>query len=569
MDENTLLSPRAFIDMVSEGIRPVTVRVLHLTPFHHWYDTNWCLRWRVKETSISTPKPMRCPVVGAPIHIMEQRAAEGAAGYLQCWIDGHGYSLNYPGTCPYCGAAVSRVHLAKTACGVEAPATEQARLILDATLRQVCIRSNYGLSSAGDRKRKVDELRHGLRDLCVAPESIVGNEEIPVYTTKGKSPFNTITYRRATSWVGASVAHWAAIQGQVALRMRGLLPPPVPLWARASISCGECRDNALKSFDRIPSFTREKVSAWPEVGVDPRFGETTKAPMLAWGRCQYPCPSAHTRAVALQAARIMAARMRSSPPAWLNFKPAWLASKLNHEWEGPGVRSRRAPDCHMQRSTTISKPTTRVGVLIETTRAIIRSFKKHQHRKMAVGFRPGALNVKLLSRSEVDRLTAPAVVFVGEKVRELDFSSNGRAARLADCEGDKSTAGQAQLRVEEMTVTNAIVGDIEQGDAFDYEGNAPDPHGSTGRIVIWECDECWRRFEWTIDDGQPECCPHCESPTIREVQDRHSADTYNGEEQTASKADETEIPDILADAARLDGNLEELRNEHKTGLLQH
>jgi hypothetical protein len=168
-----------------------------------------------------------------------------------------------------------------------------------------------------------------------------------------------------------------------------------------------------------------------------------------------------------------------------------------------------------------------------------------------------------MSRKELERLKATPFAFAHENVREMDFSSKGRAARLADCEGDKSATGEVQLSMEQMTLANAVAGDIEQGDAFDYEGNAPDPDSSAGRIVTWECDQCERIFEVDIDE-RPDCCPDCESTNIRE----RSRERDVPNEEPSAEDDESEIPAVLVDAARFDGNLEELRNVHKTNSLQ-
>jgi DNA-directed RNA polymerase subunit RPC12/RpoP len=350
------------------------------------------------------------------------------------------------------------------------------------------------------------------RRLCTEPPTAKSSTTISVYSVDGNRQLTAIKYALAVRWVASGIAHWIDLGADgTALRLRELLPFAELPWLTASITAAECRENALKSLHCVPSLVREKVDVWAAVGVDPQFGEPTKAPMLVWGHCQNVVPGFHApneRAISFGAAQAAFATIKTQP------------TDLVADFALPSNETTKY-EAHNE-LVSLMTPESGVPGALGVASRVIRSFRKF-FRPLAAGVRPGAIHVRVVSRDDLAAMTVPQLYFFDEdeKVNEIDVSSEGRATLLADCEGDKSVAGEVLSSAESITANDetefaAVKHEVQCGDTSDYGGNEADAGGD--RFVSWECDECWRQWNEDIDTIS-NSCPYCESTEIKKRAD--------------------------------------------------
>jgi len=362
-------------------------------------------------------------------------------------------------------------------------------------------------------------------------------QKIPVYlrdAKPGDSPAIMIKYELADTWVVEGAAEWLlgtaaprirlslrqveGAAGTVALRMIDRLPLPLPQsrFVNASITECESEDNAVKAADRIPSFAREKVKVWPKVGIDPEFGQLTRVPLLVAEVCQ--CGAARK------------VKYRPIPP----LRPLLL----------------------------------RLSDLPRLTVArVINARIREVAGRPRVPPRARAIRVTYKSCRELDQYSfvidqdfSDDSAIAGPELLPVDYFASGNRARLlADCEGDKSAAGEVPLCVVDMAADNDIRNDCKQRGAADAVQSSDEAHAlDLDKIVAWVCYECGRTWDRDIDD-RPDSCPKCEG---RDIAEMRSNDEPNGE---LPENEEDETPGILVEAARLD-DLKTLAEEHEVGL---
>src|SRR5271166_5782700 len=136
---------------------------------------------------------------GNIVRVFEPEAAEGAAGYLICWIKGHGHSINDPPSCPYCtkpigpdvfpqthcpycSGIVREVDFARNCCAhcdTKTTSSERCAWILNA---------EFGKRERA-RKRAPEKHWHSeCSHLFTEPASARYMAQIAVYSLEGKPP---------------------------------------------------------------------------------------------------------------------------------------------------------------------------------------------------------------------------------------------------------------------------------------------------------------------------------------------------------------------------------------------